>query len=464
MILPRGWTIKPAQEICEKIQDGTHFSPKNQFSSGLYPYVTAKNVRPWGLDLDNLTYLEEKEHRPIYERSDTRKGDVLLVKDGVNAGDAAINTIEGEISLLSSVCFLRPKKILRSKFLRYYLQSPQCQAELLGNLSGSAIRRIILRKIRELPIIVAPLEEQDAIITELDIQLSRLDEAVTILQGIQSKLKQARASILKAAVEGRLVVTEAELARVNGIQFKSGGQLLAEISNIAKMVSSQKRNAATNKDATGYPGPIEIDGLALPMPSEGWAWSTMGDIASIVRNGYSGKPADQGPVKILRISAVRPLSVDHTDTRSLPGSISVYGNAIAREGCLLITRYNGNPSLVGVMGHYRSRDPVVHPDKLIRVELASPTIRPEWIEIAFNTGITRALLQKRVRTTAGQAGISGQDVKSMPVPVPPTEEQIRIIQEVQRRFSVLDQVEATVQTSLDGCGILRQAILKRAFE
>jgi hypothetical protein len=52
----------------------------------------------------------------------------------------------------------------------------------------------------------------------------------------------------------------------------------------------------------------------------------------------------------------------------------------------------------------------------------------------------------------------------MPVPVPPTEEQIRIIQEVQRRFSVLDQVEATVQTSLDGCGILRQAILKRAFE
>ena len=257
---------------------------------------------------------------------------------------------------------------------------------------------------------------------------------------------------------------EAELARVNGRQLKSGKQLLAEISNIAKMVSSQKRNAATNKDATGYPGPIEIDGLALPMPSEGWAWSTMGDIASIVRNGYSGKPADQGPVKILRISAVRPLSVDHTDTRSLPGSISVYGKAIAREGCLLITRYNGNPSLVGVMGHYRSRDPVVHPDKLIRVELASPTIRPEWIEIAFNTGITRARLQKRVRTTAGQAGISGQDVKSMPVPVPPTEEQIRIIQEVQRRFSVLDQVEATVQTSLDGCGILRQAILKRAFE
>jgi len=106
---------------------------------------------------------------------------------------------------------------------------------------------------------------------------------------------------------------------------------------------------------------------------------------------------------------------------------------------------------------------VVHPDKLIRVELTSEMIRPEWIEIAFNTGLTRSLLQKRVRTTAGQAGISGQDVKSMPVPVPPTEEQIRIIQEAQRRFSVLNQVEATVTTSLARCGVLREAILKRAF-
>ena len=121
MSMQSSWVTRPAKLACEKIQDGTHFSPKNQLSAGPYPYVTAKNVRPWGLDLSNLTYLEEEEHRPIYVRSDARKGDVLLVKDGVNAGDVAINTIEGEISLLSSVCFLRPKEDLRAQFLRYYL-------------------------------------------------------------------------------------------------------------------------------------------------------------------------------------------------------------------------------------------------------------------------------------------------------------------------------------------------------
>ena len=82
--LPKGWAEATLSASCEKIQDGTHFSPpqESQKPSGTFPYVTAKNVRPWGMDLDSLTYLEESEHRSIYERCDTRKGDVLLVKDG----------------------------------------------------------------------------------------------------------------------------------------------------------------------------------------------------------------------------------------------------------------------------------------------------------------------------------------------------------------------------------------------
>ena len=110
--VPGGWECASAGELCEKIQDGTHFSPKNQFAEGAFPYVTAKNVRSSGLDLSNLTYLCEEDHRRIYERCDCKRGDVLLVKDGVNTGDVAVNTIAGEISLLSSVCMLRPRASL----------------------------------------------------------------------------------------------------------------------------------------------------------------------------------------------------------------------------------------------------------------------------------------------------------------------------------------------------------------
>jgi type I restriction enzyme S subunit len=203
---------------------------------------------------------------------------------------------------------------------------------------------------------------------------------------------------------------------------------------------------------------------SLPEPPEEWAWVKIQDIAQLIRNGYSGKPTEKGSVPILRISSVRAMSVDPSDTRRLEGEMQDYGKSIASKGCLLITRYNGNPDLVGVMGLLRSPDPVVHPDKLIRVEIDLPCINNEWVEIAFNTGITRHLLRQRVRTTAGQAGISGLDVKQMPIPVPPIREQQRIVAKVQRRFSVLDQVEATVNACLSRCGQFKQVALKRVFE
>jgi type I restriction enzyme S subunit len=455
------WPTESLGAICEIVSGITKDSKKQGDDYREVPYLRVANVQRLQLDLSEVKTIPAKESTIASYRLEP--GDILLNEGGDRDKLGRGWIWQGQISecIHQNHVFrarIRDGKAI-PKWIAYYANTNEARAYFLASGKQTTnLASISKKNLSALPVPLPPVHVQETLVAEIDTQLSRLDEAVTTLQGIQAKLKQARASILKAAVEGRLVEREAELARVNGIQFKSGGQLLVEISSIAK-----RRNQGMNMEASGHDEQLEIDGLALPIPPEGWSWTTMNAIASTVRNGYSGKPTDQGPVKILRISSVRPLSVDHTDTRSLPGIISDYGKAIAQNGCLLITRYNGNPNLVGVMGHYRSQDLVVHPDKLIRVELTSEMIRPEWIEIAFNTGLTRSLLQKRVRTTAGQAGISGQDVKSMPVPVPPTEEQIRIIQEAQRRFSVLDQVEATVTTSLARCGNLRQAILKRAF-
>ena len=446
MILPNGWTIKPAKEICEKIQDGTHFSPKNQFSNGPFPYVTAKNVRPWGLDLNNLTYLEEEEHRPIYERSDTRKGDVLLVKDGVNAGDTAINTIQGEISLLSSVCFLRPKKILRSKFLRYYLQSPQCQAELLGNLSGSAIRRIILRKIRLLPIIVAPLEEQDAIIKGLDTQLSRLDEAVTTLQGIQAKLKQARASILKAAVEGRLVETEAE---------PDADQAFHEIAEIL----NKRKNLRRPKWKT----PLQASKLTIKshVPAH-WQAATIDQLCD-VGTGATPRKSDikywkNGYIPWITSSACNAKFVDAASDFVTVDALRETNLSLYPSGTILIAMYGE--------GKTRGQHTMLRIEATTNQAMAAlstsclenPTVR--WFRIFLDSNY----LEMRRKSSGGvQPNLNLSIVKSIALPFPPITEQVEIADEVDRRFSVLDQVEATVTTSLARCSKLRQAILKQAF-
>lgn len=83
---------------------------------------------------------------------------------------------------------------------------------------------------------------------------------------------------------------------------------------------------------------------------------------------------------------------------------------------------------------------------------------------ASRRGQSRQFLLGRVRTTAGQAGISGGDPKEIPIPLPPLAEQHRIVAEVDRRLSVLDKIEASVELNLARCARLRQSILKRAFE
>jgi type I restriction enzyme S subunit len=206
---PEGWSMATLSDICSKIQDGTHFSPKDQTDQGEYRYLTAKNVRLRGLELSDVTYLSEREHRKIYERCDPQKGDVLLVKDGVNTGDAALNTLDEEFSLLSSVCILRPDApVLSGAYLRYYLVSPVGRRLLTANMSGTAIRRIVLRRIKQVAIAFPPLAEQHRIVAEVERRLSVVDELETVVDRSLKRAERLRQSILKHAFEGKLVAQD----------------------------------------------------------------------------------------------------------------------------------------------------------------------------------------------------------------------------------------------------------------
>jgi hypothetical protein len=108
--------------------------------------------------------------------------------------------------------------------------------------------------------------------------------------------------------------------------------------------------------------------------------------------------------------------------------------------------------------------PTLHPDKLIRVRVVPDTALPQYIEIASNVGVSRQHMESRARTTAGQTGISGGDIREMPIPLPPLEEQEQIVAEVERRLSLVDEIQAQVEANLKRAARLRQGILKRAFE
>lgn len=160
--IPIDWESTTLADVCLKIQDGTHFSPKTK--TGPRMYITSRNVRMGRLDLSDVGRISEDEHRDIYRRADVRYGDILLTKDGAMAGNVAINTLQNEFSLLSSVAFLRADPSRASaQWLFQFLASENGQQQIRNQISGQAITRLTLEKIRALSIALPPLSEQEKI-------------------------------------------------------------------------------------------------------------------------------------------------------------------------------------------------------------------------------------------------------------------------------------------------------------
>lgn len=159
--IPSDWDVKRFEEVCNKLLDGTHFSPQSK--EGDFKYITSKNIRNQGLDLGNVDYISKEEHEAIYKRCPVKFGDILLTKDGAGTGACCINTLEEEFSLLSSVAVLNTNPDFTiNQYLQQYIQSPIGQKIIQDEVSGQAITRITLEKIRRFKIPL-PLPEQRAI-------------------------------------------------------------------------------------------------------------------------------------------------------------------------------------------------------------------------------------------------------------------------------------------------------------
>jgi len=157
---PHKWPKTTLGQACQKLTDGTHFSPPPA-ETGV-PYITAKHLREQGLDFDrDPTYVSPEHHREIYARCDPKPGDVLYIKDGVTTGLAAVNRYEYEFSMLSSLALMRPDAAkCDSEFLCAWLNDKAVKVSMLEQMAGAAIRRLTLVKLKKAPILLPPLPLQ----------------------------------------------------------------------------------------------------------------------------------------------------------------------------------------------------------------------------------------------------------------------------------------------------------------
>jgi type I restriction enzyme, S subunit len=177
----RGWKTMKLLDVCSYITDGTHFSPPN-VESGIM-YITAKHIKPYRIDFNsNPTYVSLEEHQKIYSRCNPKRGDVLYIKDGATTGIAAINDYDCEFSMLSSLALIRPNSLVNNYYLLYWLNNSAVKRKYLSEyMSGAAIQRYTLVKIKNFKLLVPDIETQNFFrekIVALEKQVSLITKSI----------------------------------------------------------------------------------------------------------------------------------------------------------------------------------------------------------------------------------------------------------------------------------------------
>ena len=323
---------------------------------------------------------------------------------------------------------------------------------------------------------VAPAPEQSRIADALDSYLSRLDAAVANLERAQAKLKAYRVSVLKAAVEGRLVPTEAELARAEERAFEPADVLLKRIlterrrrweeAELAKLKAAGKA-PKDDKWKARYQAPAIPDVTKLPALPTGWCWTTVDATADVKGGITKGQNRATGTVLLevpyLRVANVQRGYLDLTEMKTIAATADEISDLRLESGDVLFNEGGDRDKLGRGWVWNGEIETCIHQNHVFRARLISDTLRPKFLSIYGNSSGQRYFFDEGKHTT-NLASINMTKLKRLPVPLPPLAEQERIIDELERLLSVVSTTETTIQNEKRRSVRLRQAVLKWAFE
>ena len=195
----KGWEVKSLNDLCNKITDGTHDTPK-RLTEGI-KFITGKHIRPFEIDYDNSDYVTEEIHKEIFKRCNPEYGDVLYTNIGVNFATAAMNTVEYEFSMKNVALLKYNRELLNGRYLVHILNNEFFKDKLKKTFGvGGAQQFLSLSNIKSILVLVPPITLQNLFAERV---------AVIEAQKQQAQLELAKSeelfnSLLQRAFKGEL--------------------------------------------------------------------------------------------------------------------------------------------------------------------------------------------------------------------------------------------------------------------
>jgi type I restriction enzyme S subunit len=347
---------------------------------------------------------------------------------------------------------LRANEGTEPRWLYYAVQNRSFVQAMSVVVQGALYPAVRPKDIRAFEVDPPSIGEQRRIVAEIEKQFSRLDEAVAGLRRVKANLKRYKAAVLKAAVEGRLVPTEADLARREGHSYETGAQLLQRILETRR---SQWQGKGKYKE------PDAPDTTDLPKLPDGWALASLGQCFHVAVGATPSRKEPtywDGDIPWISSGEVQF------------GRISVTAEHITDQG-LANSSTQLNPAgsvLLGMIGQGRTRGQAA----LLDIEAANnQNCAAIWVSktpvpqlYVFYWLMGRYEETRRAGSGNNQQALNKRLVEAIPIPLPPLPEQHRIVAEVDRLLSIAREAEAEVEANLKRAQVLRQTVLARSFQ
>ena len=407
--------------LSEVVEFNPRFGKDELHDDSLASFIPMKCVEEESGRFESLEDRKVAEVRKGY--TPFRDGDVIFAKVTPcmeNGKAAVLKGLTNGVGFGSTEFFaLRPRKDLEPKYLLHYILQSNFRREAARNMTGAVgLRRVPKSYLERQSIPLPSLPEQRRIVAEIEKQFTRLEAGVAALQRVQANLKRYRSAVLKAACEGRFAPTE--------------GENLPLLENY---------------------GPPNV----LP---RAWRWVTVVGICEQVVDCHNKTaPYTESGIPLVRTTNIRDGKIDLAETRFVDQPTYEFWSRRCKPkpGDVLFTR----EAPMGEAGIIPDGVTLCMGQRIMLLR-ASPMILNRYLLTAL---LTPGLIERITQTAVGSGvkHLRVRDVESLPIPLPPLSEQTRIVAEVDRRLSVVDELQAVVSVNLQRVTRLRQAILEKAF-
>ncbi|MDJ0532647.1 MAG: restriction endonuclease subunit S [Xenococcaceae cyanobacterium MO_207.B15] len=418
--IPEHWEAVRLKHITNLIIDGAHFTP-TYVNEGV-PFLRVTDIvqaKNKSINLDNIKFIPEEEHKTLSLRCNPEKGDLLYSKNGT-IGVPRIIDWDFEFSIFVSLCLI---KIIKQKvnvdFLQYSLLGKLTETQINIGAKSNTVTNLHLDKIKEFWATLPPLEEQKAIARFLDYKTNQIDALIAKKEALLEKLDEKRTALISHAVTKGL--------DANVPMKDSGIEWLGEIPEHWEVMPIKRKAQVRSGVAKGRKLDKET---AVQLP-------------------------------YLRVANVQDGHIDISDI----SYIEVLDNEVERfslrAGDVLMNEGGDNDKLGRGAVWKAEIDPCLHQNHVFAVRPNDKDLS-YWLSLLTLSSYAKFYFFSRAKQSTNLASISSTNIRLFPITFPPKSEQKEIAEYLDRKTAEIDRQKAKIQEAIELLKEYRTSLITNA--